>query len=60
MIMVMMIFYLCEKDQQDAHFLLTIYFHSIILNMFGTNNYSSSGGLYNELTVFYHASLWGV
>jgi len=35
-IMVMTVFYLCEKDQQDAHFFLIIYFNSIILNMFQT------------------------
>ena len=42
-IMAMTIFYLFEKDQQDAHFYLTIYFNLIILDMFRTNNYSSSG-----------------
>jgi len=28
--------------------------------MFRTNNCSSSGGLYKQLTVYYHASLWAV
>ena len=35
----------CDKDQQDVHFFLIIYFDYINLNMFGTNNFSSSGGL---------------
>jgi len=55
--MVMTIFYLCEKDQQDAHFFSKIYVNSIIIDMFQTSSYSSAGGLYNERTVFYHASL---
>jgi len=32
----------------------------IILDMFRTNNCSSSGGLYKQLTVFYCAYLCGV
>jgi len=28
--------------------------------MFPANNWSSPGGLYKQLTVFHHASLWGV
>ena len=50
---------ICEKDQQDTHLFLIIYFTSIILDMFRTSNCSSSGGLYEQLTIFYHASLWG-
>jgi hypothetical protein len=45
-----------EEYQQDAHFFLIIYFTKIILDMFRTNNSSSSGGLYKQLTVFHHAS----
>ena len=41
-----------EKDQQDAHYYLIIYFTSIILDMFRTSNCSTSGGgLYGQLTV---------
>jgi len=31
-----------------------------IFDMFRTNNFPSSGGVYKQLTVFYHAYLWGV
>ena len=54
------VIHICEKDQQDAHFFLIINYNYIILDMFQTNNCSSSGGLYKQLTVFYHASLWGI
>jgi len=42
-----------EKDQHDAHFFLIIYFTYITLDVFRTDNFSSSGGgLYKQLTVF--------
>jgi hypothetical protein len=47
-----------ERDQQDAHFFLKMYFTYIILDVFRTYNFSSSSGvLYKQLTVSYHASL---
>jgi len=44
---------ICEKDQQDARFFLVINFNQIILDMFRTNIYSSSGRLYKQLTAFF-------
>ena len=38
-------------------FFLNNLFQLIILDMFQTNNCSSSGGLYKQLTVFYHAEI---
>jgi len=46
-----------EQDQQDAHFSLIIYFNESIIDMFGTNNCSLSGGLYKQLRVCHRACL---
>jgi hypothetical protein len=44
-----------QQHQPDAQFFLLIYFNNIILDMFRTNNRSSSAVLYKQLTAFDHA-----
>jgi hypothetical protein len=45
-----------EKDQQDEYLFLIIYLNYVMLDTFRTNNCSSLGGIYKQLTVFHNAS----